>query len=292
MLSDQPPLLPSPRAQQFLGWVRNRFTPVVATRRHRYLFRALANAADLYLDMFANRCYEFNINGEARVLEALAEPPPRCVFDVGANVGDWSAIAARLFPTAQIHAFEIVPDTARAMEDRLTRAGLTSVYLNPFGLSDQPGTVPVAHLPGFSQGSSAAAAPPDGGEVWQDCRVETGDGYCREHGIDHIDFLKVDVEGLESKVLSGFAGMLGAGRIDVVQFEYGRFNATVRFLLGDFVDLFEGYGYTVGKVFPDGVDFSPYNAWRDEDFRGPNYIAVHRRRGDLVQRLGTPRDAC
>jgi FkbM family methyltransferase len=155
MLSDQPPLLPSLRAQQFLGWVRNRFTPVVATRRDRYLFRALANAADLYLDMFANRCYEFDINGEARVLEALSEPPPRCVFDVGANVGDWSAIAARLFANAEIHAFEIVPETARTMEDRLTRAGLTSVHLNAFGLSDAPGTVRVAHLPSFSQGSTA-----------------------------------------------------------------------------------------------------------------------------------------
>jgi FkbM family methyltransferase len=289
MLSDQPPLLPSLRAQQFLGWVRNRFTPVVATRRDRYLFRALANAADLYLDMFANRCYEFDINGEARVLEALSEPPPRCVFDVGANVGDWSAIAARLFANAEIHAFEIVPETARTMEDRLTRAGLTSVHLNAFGLSDAPGTVRVAHLPGFSQGSSAAAAPPDGGEVWQECRVETGDAYCREHGIDHIDFLKVDVEGLESKVLSGFADMLRAGRVDVVQFEYGRLNAAVRFLLGDFYDLFDGYGYTVGKVFPDGVDFSPYNAWRDEDFRGPNYVAVQRSRADLVPRLASAR---
>jgi FkbM family methyltransferase len=265
--------------------VRNRFTATVATRRDRFLLRALAATADLYLDMVANVCYELELNGETRVLEALAESRPSCIFDVGANVGDWSLLAAGLFPSAQIHAFEIVPDTAQLMQERLTQSRVSSVTVNAVGLSGQPGMVSVAYLPEFSAGSSAAVVQPAGGVQWRECPVQTGDEYCRERSIDHIDFLKIDVEGLEGKVLKGFEGMLAGARVDVVQFEYGHLNASVRFLLGDFYDLSEGHGYVVGKVYPDQVDFRTYDAWRDENFRGPNYLAVHRDHADLIRRL-------
>jgi FkbM family methyltransferase len=264
---------------------RTRMTPAITRRRDRFLFRALASASTLYLDMLANVCFEMDVNGELRVLQQLATQRPSCVFDVGANVGDWSIAAARLLPHARIEAFEIVPDTARLMEAQLATAGVDSVHLNPIGLSDENGTTRVAHLPGFSQGSSAAVVQPAGEVQWRECTVRAGDDFCREQGIDHIDLLKIDVEGLESKVLNGFAGMLETASINAVQFEYGHLNASVRFLLGDFYDLFEGYGYVVGKIFPDQVDFHGYDAWRDENFRGPNYLAVHADRTDLIERL-------
>lgn len=268
-----------------VDWARNRVTPAVAKRRDRFLFRGLAAASTLYLDMVGNVCFDIEINGELRVLRAVAQRSPTCVFDVGANVGDWSVAAAGLFPQARIEAFEIVPDTAAQMQDRLARLGLSSVHLNALGLSDEESTIAVAHLPGFSQGSSAAVVQPVGQVEWRDCAVLTGDEFCARNEIEHIDFLKIDVEGLESKVLAGFAGMLAAGRVDVVQFEYGHLNASVRFLLGDFYDLFDAHGYAVGKIFPDRVDFHDYDAWRDENFRGPNYLAVQRDQAQLIRAL-------
>lgn len=275
------------RLRDFVDTVRSRATPAVARRRDRFLFRALAAASTLYLEMLANVCFEIEVNGELRVLQTLAQRQPRCIFDVGANIGDWSIAAANLFPQAAIEAFEIVPDTAAIMRGRLDQLSLSSVNLNPIGLSDESGTIAVAHLPDFPEGSSAAVVQPAGEVEWRECLVQTGDDYCRERGIDHIDFLKVDVEGLESKVLRGFDSMLARGQIDVIQFEYGHLNASVRFLLGDFYDLFERHGYLVGKIFPDRVDFHEYEARRDETFRGPNYLAVHRGHADLVTRLAT-----
>jgi FkbM family methyltransferase len=271
--------------RDFVDRARNRMTPAVARRRDRFLFRALASASTLYLDMFANVCFESEINGELRVLRVLGAQGPRCVFDVGANVGDWSLAAAAVMPQARIQAFEIVPDTASVMARRLAERHVETVNLNAVGLSDENGTIAVAHLPEFSQGSSAAVVQPAGEVQWRDCPVRTGDDFCREHGIEHIDFLKIDVEGLEGRVLRGFDLMLTEGRIDVIQFEYGHLNASVRFLLGDFYDLFDGYGYAVGKIFPDHVAFHAYDAWRDEDFRGPNYLAVRRDRAALIDRL-------
>lgn len=284
---EQTAFLQHRRLQGLVEKARLRATPAIAKRRDRFLFRALAAASTMYLDMYANVCFEMGINGELRVLERLAAQQPSTIFDVGANVGDWSIAAARLLPAARIEAFEIVPDTAAVMEQHLAQAGVPHVNLNSVGLSDENGTIQVAHLPGFTQGSSAAVVQPAGEVQWRDCAVRTGDDFCRERGITHIDFLKIDVEGLESRVLKGFAGMLEARRIDLIQFEYGHLNASVRFLLGDFVDLFDRVGYVVGKIYPDHVDFHEYDAWRDENFRGPNYVAVNRERSELIDRLAT-----
>ena len=49
------------------------------------------------------------------------------------------------------------------------------------------------------------------------------------------------------------------------------------FLLRDFYLLFAGYGYVVGKIYPDYVEFRDYDLG-DEDFIGPNYLAC--RAGD------------
>jgi FkbM family methyltransferase len=265
--------------------MRNWATPAIARRRDRFLFRALASASTLYLDMYANVCFEMDVNGERRVLSVLAARGADCILDVGANVGDWSIAAAGLAPRARIEAFEIVPDTAEELRRHLAAVGASAVNVNAIGLSDADGTVEVAHLPGFSQGSSAAVVQPAGEVQWRTCRVQTGDGFCAEHGIDHVDFLKIDVEGLEGRVLAGFHRMLSSAQIDVVQFEYGHLNASVRFLLGDFYDLFDGHGYAVGKIYPDRVDFHDYDAWRDENFKGPNYLAVRRELTELIGRL-------
>ena len=263
---------------------RRRFGPAIARRHDRLAFRVLTAASNFYLEMVDNVCWEMELNGELWLLEQFASSDVTCIFDVGANVGDWSIAAARRMPRARIEAFEIVPDTARRMAANLAASGLDRIRLHPVGLSDSNGTAPVAYFPHISEFSSAAIVQP--GEVeWRDCEVRTGDAFCEEHGIEHIDLVKIDVEGLEGHVLKGFARMLAAGAIDAIQFEYGHLNASVRFLLGDFYDLLQEHGYRLGKMFPDHVLFHEYNAWRDERFRGPNYIAVHRDRADLIARL-------
>jgi hypothetical protein len=106
-----------------------------------------------------------------------------------------------------------------------------------------------------------------------EAEVITGDSYCRERGIDHVDMLKIDTEGADHLVLAGFSQMLSAGRIGVIQFEYGRLSATTKFMLADFYQLLEPQGYRLGKLFPTYVDFKPYDV-RDENLEGPNYVAA------------------
>ena len=47
------------------------------------------------IDSLRGYSYDFDKNGERRLLEVLSALPVNTVFDVGANVGDWSLAAAR-----------------------------------------------------------------------------------------------------------------------------------------------------------------------------------------------------
>jgi FkbM family methyltransferase len=162
-------------------------------------------------------------------------------------------------------------------------AGQEGIVVNRFGLSDREGTITMRTFAGSSKLATHTDYPHgESNEV--ECRVRRGDDYVAEHKIERIDLLKLDVEGAERLVLTGLAGALDAGRIEVIQFEYGKVAILTHFLLKDAYELLEAKGYTLGKLYPDHVDFRPYKL-DDEDFLGPNYIAVRRARTDLVAAL-------
>jgi len=253
--------------------------------------------AELFWDgmlVWKNSQYSFAENGEAALLRQLARFAPAVVIDAGANVGEWSLAALATLPDALVHAFEIVAPTAAALE-RNTVAFRDRIVVNAVGLADREGEITVYTVPDISDRASTL---PDamklGGferirpEVVEVTgRITTGDAYVRQHGIAKIDFLKIDVEGAELAVLQGFAEAFDRQAIDIVQFEYGTINLRTRHLLEDFYRFFTERGFEVGKLYPEGVAFKPFEP-ADEDFVGPNYIACHRRRRDIIDAIRCP----
>jgi FkbM family methyltransferase len=243
--------------------------------------RSLAAFCQRFLNVYKNWNYNLEVNGELWLLRRLAAFEPSVVFDVGANVGDWLLAAAQELPSASFHAFEIMEETYATLA---TRAGdQPRVRLNAFGLSDMSGTLTMR---AFESSSTLAThtAYPHGPCREFERPVQRGDKYLREHQLSRIDFLKLDVEGAEHLVLRGFSEALDAGSMDIIQFEYGRVAILTHFLLKDFHDLLESKGFSVGKLFPDHVDFRPYKL-EDEDFLGPNYVAVRCERADIIEAL-------
>ena len=105
----------------------------------------------------------------------------------------------------------------------------------------------------------------------------------KEHGIDHIDFLKLDVEGAEYLVLDGFKKAIEGDKIDMVQFEYGEINASTHNLLRDFHMFFTGKGYQIGKLLNNRVRFKTQYSYADENFLAANYIACKSSRSDIIR---------
>jgi FkbM family methyltransferase len=226
--------------------------------------------------------YNFDTNGERFVLEALSSRSAGCVFDVGANVGDWMTMAHGNLPNASIHCFEIVAETASTLRAR--SAGIPAITVNAFGLSNHAGEVRIKCFPGYSALASMIDVCHEFASTQGTGRVVRGDDYCRERGIERIDFVKIDVEAAEWMVLEGFANMIRDGGIDVIQFEYGTGSIVTKFMLKDYYDFFAPHGYALGKIYPNYVEFRDYS-FRHEDFAGPNFLAVRRNRDDLIRRL-------
>jgi hypothetical protein len=56
-------------------------------------------------------------------------------------------------------------------------------------------------------------------------------------------------------------------------------------MLRDAHQFFAGFGYRVGKLYPQYVEFRDYH-YRQEDFCGPNMIAVRKEDDELLKLLG------
>ena len=67
------------------------------------------------------------------------------------------------------------------------------------------------------------------------------------HGLTHIDLLKVDTEGADWQVLRGFESVLSRRGISVVQFEYGYACILARTLHIDFCEYLQRNGYVIGN---------------------------------------------
>lgn len=231
-----------------------------------------------------NENFDMVSNGELRVLQIIAQQQPECLFDIGANVGEWSVLAAKLCPQAAIHAFEVVPSTFVELESN--SCNYAKIITNDFGLSDRAGEITI-YLSEASE--DATACPIDGLAMHAEHyvkkvqgKVRTGADYMSELQIKAIDFLKIDVEGMDLRVIKGFGQNLR--QVRAVQFEYGVFNIGSHDLLADFCRLLTGHGFTVGQVFPRSVRFFDYR-FQMENFHGSNYIAVRNDQVKLMSEL-------
>lgn len=236
-----------------------------------------------YVRTYEGYSYRFPKNGEARLLEQLGKHDIKTVFDVGANIGDWSILATVSFPDADIHAFELSETT---FGDLSRVADLKGFKANNFGLSDQNAEITYKD---YGDGSTVntIVASADFHDKRLDskekrARVMRGDDYCSENGIETIDLLKIDVEGAEHLVLQGFERMFLENRIAVVQFEYGFVNGDAHFLMKDFFKLFKSWGYAIGPLKPKGVIFGEFGYQLNNFKSGPNYVAVSQNRPDLI----------
>jgi FkbM family methyltransferase len=234
------------------------------------VLRTAAKLCRQYLKWFGNSSYKPARNGERWLLESLRTEPIRTVLDVGANVGSWSLMAVELLPEATIYALEVVPNTAAELQARAGQQDRIKCF--NLGLADRTGTLSLWYHPAASTHATFTDYP----HRWTGERIEgsvmRADDFLTQQGIPYVDFMKLDVEGAEHLVLQGMENYLRDQRVRLIQFEYGRVNILTHFLLRDFYELFAKYGYAVGKIYPDYVDFRSYDL-NDEDFLGPNYLA-------------------
>jgi FkbM family methyltransferase len=252
----------------------------IARKRRCQPVQVIHRLTSFLEDAYENVEWDLAVNGETALIRRLAPAGFTTAFDVGAHVGDWSIAALSAWPACHVHAFEVAPATFERLASRIGSAGFSSrVSLNGTGLSDAGGRREMyfyaehPHLTGEKPWHTCYRATP-----FQADLVE-GDAYVAERRIDAIDFIKVDVEGAEHRVLNGLRSAMEEGRLHCLQFEYGAFSLQTRVLLADYYEML-GARYWIGKVYPTHVEFSDYD-WTMESIRFANFLCVARSRPDL-----------
>lgn len=221
---------------------------------------------------------DITLNGELHVQRtAMAIAGDHAVvFDVGANVGQWSShLVDQRTVDLDLHVFE--PSTACVdhLHRSLVPAPGLDVIVNQLAASSEDGQG-MLFKPHELAGSSSLHEPTGGPKVplTEPIRRMRLDTYCVEHNIEHIHLLKIDAEGHDHHVLLGAGHLLVRGAIDLVQFEYNHRWIGARHYLKDVFDLVVPCGYDVGKVTPQGIEWYPEWSPQLETLIEANYVAA------------------
>ncbi len=264
----------------FISRAKTLATIVIGRYRRTLPVECLAGAASFILGAFENDGTSIGRNGELGLLRRAAEAHFEVVIDAGANCGEWTMGAVKYWPGCHVHAFEVAAPTYQKLREVAREAGIESrVTIHCLGLSDHDGAAEIFYYPRSPDVTAESHRHPGVPVEVLPCTLQTGDAYLAQAGIARVDFLKIDVEGSEYKVINGFADAIATDRIQCIQFEYGAFSIDTKMLLRDYYELL-GERYWIGKIYPTYVGFQDYD-WRKEDFRFSNFCCVLKTRPDL-----------
>ena len=177
--------------------------------------------------------------------------PGSVFFDIGSYYGYYALRAAQR--GARAFAFE--PASAnygRLVQNIALNAALPCKAFQ-MALSDSVGTVAMSVAQEGNRGTGRIGVPSDGSVATENVATTTLDNFVREHGLERVDALKLDVEGAEWKVLTGGAQTLARCRPAMLM----EFNppCLARFgVEGDaLLKLVRDMGYVLWRARPHGL---------------------------------------
>lgn len=158
-------------------------------------------------DTIASRLYWLGFNSfEPETIRLLYQllPHIRTFFDIGANTGLMSLLAALHDLQCQVHAFEPVPWIVDALRKNISVNRLSNIVIQPVALTDFDGSVDL-YIPmdvSFPTGSSTVAGYREASQVIK-VRAERLDTYIAQQEPKDLDLIKIDTETTEPAVLAG-----------------------------------------------------------------------------------------
>lgn len=143
------------------------------------------------------------------------------IFDVGAR-DDIDYIKNSYDKSRQFHLFEPVPEFISNCQNQIESLNPADdidneIYLNAVGIGSESGFMD--YYPN-TQSFVFRTHDANSVDVGLSFPIKTLDNYCEENKISNIDFLKIDIEGMEIDVLNGGRNIVENGT-KIIQFEFG-----------------------------------------------------------------------
>lgn len=159
-----------------------------------------------------------------KVIKKICDNPKPVIFDVGACDGSSIVDFIKIFPKAKIYSFEPFPDSYNTLENFCK--SFEDVKAFQIALSNRDGEM--NFYVNKSNATNSLLRPKitssfiDDHAIPKDCiKVLTMkiDSFILEHAIEHIDILKIDVQGGEKMVFEGAENTLAANKIKFIYTE-------------------------------------------------------------------------
>ena len=218
---------------------------------------------------------ETDTSGEKNVLATLkCDRDHAILFDVGANIGEYTKLLLEYFPGGSIHSFEPSEKTYQKLKKNIQSK---DVILNNIGLSDRVSDGILYYDLENSGLASLYCRQLDYLGIdfshSEEVRLDTLDHYCEINHIEKIDLLKMDIEGHELYALKGASTLLSEKRISNIQIEFGGCNIDSRTYFKDFWNLLH-IDFNVYRVLQDVLwEITKYSE-RLECFVTSNFLFV------------------
>ena len=227
----------------------------------------------------------WDMREEVRAAVTRIHRPQPVVFDVGANVGNWTEGLLQAVPDAEVYMFDPSPGCQAAIREK----NLPGVMLLSCALGENPGRA-AYHSSSATDGSASLHVRDDTpfrdlNYTTAEVEVATIDQVIESQKINFVDFMKMDIEGHKLFALRGAKQSLAARRIGALSFEFGCGNINSRTFFRDFWELLTGAGFSIWRIAPSGKDIPVQNYYEDmEYFRGAtNYVAELKTEPDCLR---------
>lgn len=220
------------------------------------------------------------INGEDYFIDFFSkvykEEP--IVFDVGAHIGDYTKKILNKIPNARIYAFEPNPSTFNILKRRIKNKNFLPVNL---GIGRKNYNTKIYD---YSLGKGSLHASIYRG-VFQDIynkkatairvKIVSLDHFCKKNKINHINLLKLDIEGGEYEALKGAKKLIQNKKIDIIQFEFNTMNILSKVFFIDFWKMLKNY--KIYRMLPkELLKIKKYDASFCEIYAYQNFVAVRK----------------
>jgi FkbM family methyltransferase len=242
----------------------------------------LRNQANCVVAYHLGETYDSATNGEYRLIDLLA---PLCggFVDVGANVGHWTEHFLRNSSAKGI-LFEPSEHCASLLKEKFKDKPIT---LRNVAVGDKTGSIWFVEEGEFGESSSIAdtyiPSQQPGKTMVRQIPIVTLDEELLSADFN-IDFLKIDAEGYDLKVLRGAETFLRKGQIRFVQFEYNSNWLGTGSSLKEAKRFLENLGYDLLLIRSTGLHPLNYAFWGDY-FRYSNFLACRSEDQHLIKPL-------
>lgn len=141
-------------------------------------------------------------------------PPNPIVFEAGAHIGSDTTEMAGNWPDAEIYAFEPIPKIFKQLESNTKR--FKSIHCYKLAIGEKSGRMKIHVSGGDSDGSSSILEPKEHLSLHPNVtfpkqisvKVESIDSWAAKHKVKRVDFLWLDLQGLELGALKGATKIL------------------------------------------------------------------------------------